>query len=446
MSRDLFGDFGDFQNATPTSNNAFAPAPAFPVTASTPGARPKSQNFSDLLGLFDAKPASAPSYQPAQHVPTGLQSGMPGGMQSGLMAPRPPMQAASSEAIISGLAFKSSTPEPSSTTLFTTSPQQNAVNDDDDDDFGDFAEEPLPSANPTFGPFTNLSSSPPPKPSAPPPLPSADLASLAGPQSPQPSNPINPSTDTDDFGQFIYTPRIPTPPPQQPAFSLSSNLTNPNHLHPSQPPPPLHALLPLLTTHLLSPLPFLTRLKPLSYPAKQRLLSTNTRVKSYFTSLLLTAHVAGRLIASKRVRARRPYKSPNSSTSLSRPSKTSLAKDDREIAECVREYADLVGSLRAVVRGMGLQVPDLSLDMPLSASPPAAAVASKRKPGSSPAGKDEFCWLCGLSPLDKIPKLKEDDGVLSDDTDITGKSRWTPGWGHRSCKNWWDACAKDVKL
>ncbi|KAK6331159.1 hypothetical protein TWF696_003227 [Orbilia brochopaga] len=434
MSRDLFGDFGDFQAAaSTTSNNTFAPA--FPVAASTATTRPKLQNFSDILGLFDAKPASTPPYPPAQHAPSGLQSG--------LMAPRPPLQAASSEAIISGLGFKSSTPQPSSTTLFTTSPQQNAVVDDDDD-FGDFAEEPLPSANPTFGPFTNSSSSPPLKPSAPPPPPSADLAALVAPQSPPPSNPINPSADTDDFGQFIYTPRIPTPPPQQPAFSLSSHLTNPNHLHPSHPPPPLHALLPLLTTHLLSPLPFLTRLKPLSYPAKQRLLSTDTRVKSYFTSLLLTAHVAGRLIASKRIRARRPYKSSNASA-LSRPSKTSLAKDDREIAECVREYADLVGSLRAVVRGMGLQVPDLALDMPVSSSPTIAPTTTSKRKSNTPAGKDEFCWLCGLSPLDKIPKIKEDDGALGDDTDITGKPRWTPGWGHRSCKNWWDACAKDVK-
>ncbi|KAF3924092.1 hypothetical protein ABW21_db0200609 [Orbilia brochopaga] len=351
MSRDLFGDFGDFQAASTTSNNTFA-APT----------RPKSQNFSDLLGLFDAKPASTTQYPGVQHAPSGVHASL----QSGLAAPRPSLQAASSEAIISSLAFKSTTPQPS-TTLFTTSPQLHAVGDDDDD-FGDFAEEPLPSGNPTFGPFTNYSASPPPQPSAPPPPPSADLAALASPQSPPPSN--------------------------------------------------------------------------------TRLLSTDTRVKAYFTSLLLTAHVAGRLIASKRIRARRPYKSSNiASSALSRPSKTSLAKDDREIAECVREYADLVGSLRAVVRGMGLQVPDLSLDMPISTSTATTttnASNNKRKTNNIP-GKDEFCWLCGLSPLDKILKIKEDDGALGDDTDITGKQRWTAGWGHRSCKNWWDACAKEVK-
>ncbi|EPS39562.1 hypothetical protein H072_6610 [Dactylellina haptotyla CBS 200.50] len=506
MSRDLLGEFGDFSSAaSTTSNNTFsafsAPAPAAPQTS-----QPKSQALDDLFGLFDAKPAgnsqntisSNSTAQPANYGSNqfsqfnqfgGKFNSQPAQSQyqhqsnlsssTSLQPPRPPLQAASSEAIISGLgsssqfSSKPSTPQPASTTLFSASPQQNPVVDDDFDDFGDFAEEPLPSSNPTFGPFSNVSSSSPTSTlslNQPRPAPSSSLFEL---QQPEPQKPqLTVSSPDDDFGQFIYTPRVPTPPPQQPSFSLSSTLTNPNHSHPSHPPPPLHRLLPLLTTQLLSPLPFLTRLKPLSYPAKQRLLSSSTadpRIKASFTGIILTAHVTGRLIASKRIRPRRNYPKPRSSSpSLASTSKSDTLKDDREISECVREYSDILGSLRAVVRGMGLVVPEFSVDMPVQTTPSSSAsskpssggksnsAAGRRSNSNTPpvsTAKDEFCWLCGLGPLDRITKLKEDgvgDGVtasVGDGKDIDGKKRWVAGWGHRSCRNWWEGCgSKEIKI
>ncbi|KAF3917171.1 hypothetical protein ABW20_dc0102280 [Dactylellina cionopaga] len=471
MSRDLLGEFGDFSSAAPpTSNNTFSQFSSAPSHSS-------SQNFDDLLGLFDSKaannsttnpqspPAAAPSFQSStsQASPfTNQYNAQPqyhsDFFSSALQPPRPPLQAASSEAIIAGLvSSKPATPQTSSTTLFSTSPQHHAVFDADaDDDFGEFAEEPLPSFNPSFGPFTDSSPSEPQKSKALSPTPQVSIS------------------QEDDFGQFIYTPRVPTPPPQQPAFSLSSTITNPNHSHPPNPPPPLHRLLPVLTTQLLSPLPFLTRLKPLSYPAKQRLLSaassqplsspssSDTRVKDFFTSVILTTHVAGRLIASKRIRARRPYKSKPGAATVLATSKSDVMKDDREVSECVREYGDIVGSLRAVVRSMGLVVPELSVDMQVQSFTPSSSSRSSPALGGkggrkgnnvTPASiaKDEFCWLCGLGATDKVNKLKEDGGdgitaALENGKDINGKERWVAGWGHRSCKNWWEGFgAREVK-
>ncbi|KAK6525443.1 hypothetical protein TWF694_005580 [Orbilia ellipsospora] len=444
MSQDLFADFGA------------APPP-------TSSAAPPKSNFNDLLGLFDSSSSSTL---------------------------RPPIQASSSEAIISNsfsntnhsrnnsnsnLSINQSRQPSNASTLFSASPHHHATiihdnpeHDNDDDDFGDFAEEPLPSSNPAFGPFSNYSSSPPSVKQQQPPQ-SFSLLELQSPQTPTTNNitninkpPENSNNDEDDFGQFIYTPRIPTPPPKQQPFSLSTTLQNPNHSHPAFPPPQLHSLLPLLTTQLLSPLPFLTRLKPLSYPAKQRILSSSSstdptanKVKSSFTGIILTAHVTGRLIASKKIRPKRQYKSsskspsPKPSTTTTRTAtpvstlgsistKQDSLKDDREISECIREYSEIIGSLRAVVQRMGLPVPELSHDMPITST-------STKGPSSNLTVKsgDEFCWLCGLAPTDRIAKLKEDGGggtvesAVNGDKDVNGLERWVGGWGHRSCRNWW---------
>ncbi|KAF3934459.1 hypothetical protein ABW19_dt0201470 [Dactylella cylindrospora] len=485
MSRDLFGDFGDFQSSTgPTSNNTFSSSafPSFPATAAraqppsgSGNARPKSQNFDDLLGLFDSKPAApsglssmssfqqpAPSFSNQSAARPQYQSDFFSTTQSqsqSLQAPRPPLQAASSQAIISGTSLfdtKPSTSQPSSTTLFSASPQQNPA---DDDDFGDFAEEPLPSSNPTFGPFSNYTSSPPRQQVQPAPPVSNILLLSNPPPEPEPKQQQQQQkSPEDDFGNFIFTPRIPTPPPQSTPFNLSTSITNPNHSHPPHPPPHLHQLLPILTTTLLSPLPFLNRLKPLSYPAKQRLLSSSPRVKSFFTGVIYTAHVTGRLIASKKIRPRRTYKSPSSSNAagkLATTSRTDAMKDEREIAECVREYGEIVGSLRAVVRGMGLVVPEIMGEMPVTSA--AVVPAGKNgsggggggKKGQSSSGKDEFCWLCGLGPLDRVSKLKEEglDGVEALGGGKKEEEWWVGGWGHRSCRNWWEGCGKgEVKM
>ncbi|KAK6514503.1 hypothetical protein TWF281_004701 [Arthrobotrys megalospora] len=445
MSRDLLGEFGDFQsssssstagnniNAGASNNNAFSyPSTAVSMGGTGTGGSKSSQNFDDLLGLFGSSNTSTVGTNNAS-----MNMNMnPTKSYDAFSSLRPPLKATSSEAIFS--------PQPSSsynnnqsTTLFSASPHQTAVTDDSfDDDFGDFAEEPLPSSNPSFGPFSNSSSSPPLKPS--------NTTSIGIPSLIQPED--NNNKEDDDFGTFISTPRVPTPPPQ---FSLSSTITTQNHLHPPHPPPQLSSLLPLLTTHLLTPLPFLTRLKPLSYPAKQRLLSTfSPKLKPFFTSIILISHVAGRLIASKKLRGRRLYKGSSSLKS----SKMEMMKDEREVAECVREYSQILGSLRAVGGGMGLVVAELGVDMAVTTISPSTtnnnssnSKGGKKKNISISGG--EFCWLCGLGPLDRVTKLKEDgEGVSSiEGKDVDGKERWSSGWGHRGCRNWWDEYGSHFK-
>ncbi|KAK6329906.1 hypothetical protein TWF718_003333 [Orbilia javanica] len=429
MSRDLLGEFGDFQSGGNSGNNGSN------TTFSTPSYSHSHHhhhhqssgqdqqgggNINDLLGLFGSSPAPAPA--PPSNNNINISNNV-------------------------NYNNYNNNVNNQSTTLFSTSPNHTAYDFNNDaafdDDFGDFAVEPLPSTNPTFGPFSN--SSPPLKPTSTLP-PSSSSYYLQKPEILKKNIEIQ---EDEDFGTFISTPRVPTPPP---TFSLSSTITNSNYSHPSHPPPPLHTLLPFLTTQLLTPLPFLTRLKPLSYPAKQRLL-TSPKVKNYFMAVILISHVVGRIIAGKKARARRSYKGVKSIDGGNGKKNDGL-KDDREVAECVREYNEIVGSLRAVVRGMGVVVVELSIDMAISTSTSTAASASgnagkggnlkkKKTVANATAAAGEFCWLCGLSPLDKVVKLKEDEIQLG--RDIDGKEKWTAGWGHRGCKNWWDECGGRFK-
>ncbi|KAF3118900.1 hypothetical protein TWF703_004211 [Orbilia oligospora] len=462
MSRDLFGEFGDFQSggtttttgggggSSTTTNNAFSTASSYATQPNASG----NSNFDDLLGLFNS-PAPPPSSlsstttYPASQFNNNNNNNNDNNnvIINNNKSLHPNFQSTTSEAIISGQIFTNTHNSNSnsnyhsnptaSTTLFTTSPNQNPIfdDDDDDDDFGDFAVEPLPSTNPTFGPLSN--NSPPQKPSIP---------TILHPQEQNKNhddNNNNNDDDDDDFGTFISTPRIPTPPP---TFSLSSTITNTNYLHPLHPPPALHALLPLLTTQLLSPSPFLTRLKPLSYPAKQRLL-TSVKVKTFFISIIMVSHVVGRIIAGRKIRGRRSYKGKGiENGSNGNNKKNEGLKDEREVGECVREYNEIVGSLRAVVRGMGVVVVELSGEMSISSTNTSTSTLSsgnkKGKKGSSSnttTGITEFCWLCGLSPVDKVVKLKEDESIEVG-KDIDGGERWVSGWGHRGCRNWWGEC------
>ncbi|KAK6497109.1 hypothetical protein TWF506_004584 [Arthrobotrys conoides] len=393
MSRDLFGEFGDFQSGggggggSTTSNNTFATS-TYPPSNSQPTS---NSNFDDLLGLFNSSPQPQVNNNYNNYNNNNNNNNF-----------KQPFQSTTSETTISGQLFTND----HTTTLFTSSPHQNPLYETDlDDDFGDFAVEPLPSTNPTFGPLSN--NSPPLKPSQP-------IPTILHPSSSQKEGEDVNDDDDDDFGTFISTPRIPTPPP---TFSLSSTITNSNHLHPSHPPPPLHTLLPTLTTHLLSPLPFLTRLKPLSYPAKQRLL-TSPKVKKFFIAIIMISHVVGRLIASKKIRGRRSYKGRSG---IEGNKRNEGLKDEREVVECVREYNEIVGSLRAVVRGMGVVVVELSGDMGISTSSSTTNNSKKGKKGNVNNG--EFCWLCGLSPIDKVLKLKEDETIESG-KDIDGGEKW----------------------
>ncbi|KAF3223649.1 hypothetical protein TWF679_000087 [Orbilia oligospora] len=441
MSRDLFGEFGDFQSggttggggsSSATTNNAFSTA-SYPTQPNASG----NSNFDDLLGLFSSPAPPPPSSSPLSSTTTyPSQVNNNNNINNSL---RPNFQSTTSEAIISGQIFTNINPQnyhsnpTTSTTLFTTSPNQNPIfdNDDDDDDFGDFAVEPLPSTNPTFGPLSN--NSPPQKPS----IPSILHPQIHPHQEQNKPHDDNDNDDNDDFGTFISTPRIPTPPP---IFSLSSTITNTNYLHPLHPPPALHALLPILTTQLLSPSPFLTRLKPLSYPAKQRLL-TSVKVKTFFISIIMVSHVVGRIIAGRKVRGRRSYKGKGIEGNINNNvnnKKNEGLKDEREVGECVREYNEIVGSLRAVVRGMGVVVVELSGEMAISTLS-SGNIKKGKKGSSNTIGTAEFCWLCGLSPVDKVVKLKEDESIEVG-KDIDGGERWVSGWGHRGCRNWWGEC------
>ncbi|TGJ62465.1 hypothetical protein EYR41_002444 [Orbilia oligospora] len=458
MSRDLFGEFGDFQSggtttttggggSSTTTNNAFSTASSYATQPNASG----NSNFDDLLGLFNS-PAPAPpsslssttTYPASQFNNNNNNNNNNNVIINNNKSLRPNFQSTTSDAIISGQIFTNTHNSNSnsnyhsnpttSTTLFTTSPNQNPIFDDDDDDFGDFAVEPLPSTNPTFGPLSN--NSPPQKPSIP-----TILHHHPQEQNKNHDDNNNNEDDDDDFGTFISTPRIPTPPP---TFSLSSTITNTNYLHPLHPPPALHALIPLLTTQLLSPSPFLTRLKPLSYPAKQRLL-TSVKVKTFFISIIMVSHVVGRIIAGRKIRGRRSYKGKGIENGSNGSNKKNEGlKDEREVGECVREYNEIVGSLRAVVRGMGVVVVELSGEMSISSTTTNTLSSGnkKGKKGSSSnttTGITEFCWLCGLSPVDKVVKLKEDESIEVG-KDIDGGERWVSGWGHRGCRNWWGEC------
>lgn len=150
-------------------------------------------------------------------------------------------------------------------------------------------------------------------------------------------------------------------------------------------------------------------------------------------AIVLLSHVVGRLIASKKVRGRRSYKGKI----IEGNKKNEGMKDEREVSECVREYNEVVGSLRAVVRGMGVAVVELDTDMAVSSNTNMNNSKGKKKVG-------EFCWLCGLSPIDRVVKLKEDE-VIGSGKDIDGKERWMGGWGHRGCRNWWGGCNSQFK-
>ena len=101
-------------------------------------------------------------------------------------------------------------------------------------------------------------------------------------------------------------------------------------------------------------------------------------------------------------------------------------KDEQEVREAVRVWEETVGGLKAAVVGSGMAVPELEVDMDVTG-------------GKIVKKAEEWCWLCCLGRAEVVGKLKE-VGYGKDGLEGKGvhDGQWSAGWGHRSCRNFWE--------
>ena len=160
--------------------------------------------------------------------------------------------------------------------------------------------------------------------------------------------------------------------------------------------------------------------------------TTHEYLKAYLTIVTVIVRViAGRKLRWKRdtILAQSMRMGPASSSKasgmkLAGIDKTEVAKEDREVSDLVRLWRAQSGRLRSTVTGSGLAftVPEVSETMPVRiAHTSEGAIVSTKA-----------CILCGLKRNERVGKV---EGEVQD----SFGEWWQEHWGHRTCKNFWDA-------
>lgn len=307
----------------------------------------------------------------------------------------------------------------------TPPPDLLGMGDDDDDDFGDFASAAAPSTGPDTTPPRNgfqqsgRSSTPPPPPTPPKPrYQHRHQKSLM---------------DDDDFGEFMASPTTPprstfntpiprnttaSPPPSR--FSTPPQTTNRHSISlrtfsPPKPKPTLSPQMPsvsvLLTAFpplfLLPQTQLLNKLTPLPFPLRQRVLAHKT-TKDFLEGVCELGRVAGRIIAGRKRRRAGP-RNRNGGMALGGNAGWDQQKEEREVKETCRLWADGAGRLKAA---MGKGVPEI--------------VDEGARGGGAVGG----CRLCALGEAEVVHTLKER-------TERSGW--WDAAWGgHAGCRCFWE--------
>ncbi|PNP47611.1 hypothetical protein TGAM01_v203107 [Trichoderma gamsii] len=164
---------------------------------------------------------------------------------------------------------------------------------------------------------------------------------------------------------------------------------------------------------------------------KQQVLS-NPKAIHFLQAYILLATTAARVIAGRKHRWHRDKilaKSMSISAAGSKGmklagiDKTQSAREDREAADVVAVWRELVGRLRSAVAAantegkLNLKVPELNENMQVQT---AKMVPTGPKP----------CIICGLKREERVAKVDYDI------EDSFGEW-WVEHWGHRACKNFW---------
>lgn len=217
-----------------------------------------------------------------------------------------------------------------------------------------------------------------------------------------PANLVDDSSSDDDFGDFISTPD---------AFSVPAKPNKLRKYPPAQPPaqrdefPPVAALLAAFPT--LFNLPercLLARLKGLPFELRQRVLA-DPKTKTFLRGICELGRVAARIIAGRKRWAKVALGSHDA------------AKEEREVKETLRLWAELVPRLRAALGGA---VPEVDEGFKVSAR-----------------GQGEVCRLCKLTRTEIMLSLREE---------TSAPGWWDGSWGgHGGCRGFWDRHGAEVR-
>lgn len=172
---------------------------------------------------------------------------------------------------------------------------------------------------------------------------------------------------------------------------------------------------------------------------KERVHSSPATI-TFLRGYLALATVAGRIIAGRRLRWHRDKLLSQSMTisaatggkggmKLAGIDKSQSGREDREAADLVATWKDVVGRLRTAVAAANAAVArDAALGRPLKVPELADATRVETVKGALTAPK--ACVVCGL---------KRDERVAKVDFEVEDSfgEWWVEFWGHRDCRNFW---------
>jgi hypothetical protein len=244
-------------------------------------------------------------------------------------------------------------------------------------------------------------------------------ASVLGlPKDSRPSNLTNATTaeEENDAWDDFETP--------EPTFPAPSTTTSSTSTIKPKPPPHQNTDLPLVPPTTIPPPSVLLSLSPKIFS----LLSTNPQTNLPHSHAL--AHIlAGRKSRWKRdsilASSMRIGSAAGKGMKLTGVDRAEMAREEREVAECVRGWKVIVGK----VRGKGLHVPDM------------AETLVVRALGVNEGGLkgNRACALCGLRREERVK------GVDMDVEDCFGEW-WVEGMEmHVSCKGFWQELSEELR-
>jgi hypothetical protein len=265
----------------------------------------------------------------------------------------------------------------------------------------------------------------------------------AQPQEPKPTTtraPEKTTTDTtkpssdwdwDDWGKQTDAPQSPPPNPARTASPTGPPPTN------IPPPSVLLSIFPSLlstaSTSLLKPT------ATASAAVKSRVHSSPATI-AFLRGYLALATVAARIVAGRRLRWHRDRFLAQSMTisaatggkggmKLAGIDRSQAAREDREAADVVAAWREVVGRLRTAVAAANAAVArDGALGRPLRVPELGEAMRVETVKGALTAPK--ACVVCGL---------KRDERVAKVDFEVEDSfgEWWVEFWGHRECRNFW---------
>ncbi|OIW33922.1 hypothetical protein CONLIGDRAFT_201304 [Coniochaeta ligniaria NRRL 30616] len=257
--------------------------------------------------------------------------------------------------------------------------------------------------------------------------------------------PTDPDWAWDDWGKPADTPE---PQPQsQPQPQPQSQPPNPaSKPTPSPGPPPINIPPPSI---LLSIFPSLlsTAATSLFKPTASASAATKSRILSspstqtFLRGYLALATVAARLIAGRRLRWHRDAFLSQSMTisaatgkkggmKLATIDKSQTAREDREAADVVAAWGEVVGRLRGVVAGANAAVAKDGVGGGRALKVPELGGGLRVETVRGALTAPRACVVCGLRREERVVGV---DGGVED----SFGEWWVEFWGHRECRNFW---------